>query len=240
MMPIRFPSVLNPTKFGYEWTNDSMTFFNEAWNSVGVLHMSAGFYETFGDGTCQHTPLVACRTKQMTDYCLSLTRFLLNNPKTEIRIGWHLFEPLLKDGVMFLASINYKPEKRQWFNLADRKVSTAESRQHDKRWFQVPDWADGTVASAVGLFNLARNERHMESLALFAVHEYFLATAEGKVWQGKDWDKLTAYQTEIPGDFTAAFRALSYAIRARESLDTARRMAECCEHNSRLSKEEAA
>lgn len=241
MMPIRFPSVLNPDKFGYEWTNDSMTFWDTAWNSGRILHMSAGSYETYGDGGCQHTPLVACSYRQTTDYCLSLARFLLANPTVEARIGHHLFEPLLRDGVLFLAGVVYREDKRQWFNLVERKVSSAESRQHDKRWFQVPSWADGTVASAVGLFNLTRpNERHLEVLETLALHEYFLGVLGSIANRGEGWEKITAYQTEIPGDFTAAFRALHYVVKSREDASTALRMAECCEHNSRLANEQVA
>lgn len=242
MTPIRFPSVLNPDKVGYEWTNDSMTFWDTAYHNAGVLHCSAGFYETLGDGNCQHAPLMACRTNQLTDFCLSLTRFLLANPTTEFYIGSGTFEPLPAEGVMFLTGINYRDDKRQWFNLSDRKVSSAESRQHDKRWFQVPTWADGTVASAVGLFNLSLGENHreMESLKVFALHEYFLSTVAGQIWQGKDWERMTAYQTQIPGDFAAAFRALAYVVKARDMMDTARRTADCCEHNSRRTQEQAA
>lgn len=239
MIPIRFPSVLNPTKVGYEWTNDSMTFWDTAYHSVGVLHCSAGFYETFGDGNCQHTPLTACRANQMTDFCLSLARYLLANPAEEFQTYALQLKPCSRETVLFLAGINYKEAKRQWFNLTDNKLSTSDSKRHDKRWHEVPSWADGTVASAIQLFSLAKNGRY-EVLNLFAMHEFFLSAVNGLIWKGTEWDKLTAYQTKIPGDFTAAFRALSYVVEARENLNTAKRMAECCEHNSRIIAERAA
>jgi len=239
MMSIRFPSVLNPTKVGYEWTNDSMTFWNQARNSNNVLHMSAGFYETYGDGNCQHTPLVACNSNQMTDFCLSLTRHLLAHPEVEFRSYPIQFEPTTKETVLFLASIEYNADKRQWFNTATNKLSASESKAHDKRWFQVPAWADGSVASAVGLFNLAKGNPREETLNLFALHEFFYAAAHGVVPQGKEWERITAYQTQIPGDFTAAFRALQYFVKAHDYLASAKRTADCCEHNSQI-KEQAA
>jgi hypothetical protein len=47
----------------------------------------------------------------------------------------------------------YKEGKYQWFSKEDFKVSTAPSKRHDKRWEEVPQWADGSVASIYRLIS---------------------------------------------------------------------------------------
>ena len=114
-----------------------MTFWDACRRSVGCLGGAFGYFETLGDGTTQHTPLMPARAEHFTDYCASLVSHCLKNP--DARLSTHLFglDSAHPDIIRFLASIQSK-DKRQWFTLDGCKVSTSTSHQYDKRWHPVP------------------------------------------------------------------------------------------------------
>lgn len=231
---IKFKSVLNPEKWGYEWTGDSMTFWDTSYRHGGVLHCSAGYYETYGDGTTQHTPLQACRQEQFTDFCVSFVRHLLDNPAQQDGVKGYLFHlsEVPVETIRFLATVRYKEDKRQWYTINERKVSGAEAKAHDKRWFEVPKDADGTIASAFDLYCLASNRAPRELLPMYAMHDHFWDTLYNVVSSGDRWDKITEYRERLSGDHRAAFTALKSILAGLDSMDTARRMISCAEHNS--------
>jgi len=235
--PIRFKSVLNPDKWGFEFTGDSMTFWDSSYHHGGVVHCSLGYYETLGDGTTQHTPLRPCRNEQFTDVLLSFVRHVIENPKEEIEGIGFLFDEVPEKTIRFLSGISFSDEKYKWFNVQECKISTHTSKDHDKRWFKVPSWADGTIASAVGLYGMVKNDWQREILNRYRIHQLFSETLYGVVNQGhEEWEKITSYQTELPGDHNGAIRAFLELLKSRQSLQWAIRSADCAQHNSTLTK----
>jgi hypothetical protein len=242
-MSIRFKSVLNGDKWGYEYTNDSMTFWDTSYRHGGCLHGACGYYETLGDGTTQHSVLMPCRAEHFTDYLLSIVRHLLANPSEEISAYQLEVVGMSKENAEFLAGVVYKEDRRQWLNKVTKKVTSNKSKEHDKRWIQVPTWADGTMASVAGLYTLEANgsgTRMRELLPMYSLHASIESHLYASAARGADWDKMTAYREEIVGDHSAAHKALEQWIIGREALRHARNLCECCESNSKSSVAEVA
>lgn len=52
-----------------------------------------------------------------------------------------------KRTAIFAATVKYREDKRAYYSIRDEKVSTADSRRYDKRWEEVPSWANGGIDS---------------------------------------------------------------------------------------------
>jgi hypothetical protein len=240
MNQIRFKSVLNPDKYGYVWTNDSMSYWEQAYRARMPLAGDAGWFETLGDGFTQHTPDTVVCAPLFTDYCVSLAQYLLDNPAEEIRLSE--LEDKGEGAAMrarFLATIQYRDDKRQYFHLTENKVTTSQSKAYDKRWLLVPTYANATKASAMSLlFEERKSSLHL--LELYAWHSFYWDTLYACADNG-DWHERTVkYQEEISSDHAAAFKALQGCIQAREKLWLARRNLSCAIHNSTLAIQEVA
>jgi hypothetical protein len=238
--PIRFKSVLNPGKYGYEWTNDSMTFWDQLYrNPFNFLSGAAGYFETLGDGDCQHTPLMPSPLALFSDYAISFSAHILANAgDAEFcdRLAIYPLEVDFRPGTaQFLAGIRYNSDKAQYVNLPERKISSADSKRHDKRWTEVPRWADGSIASAVQLYWMfARPEQGAPSEAFkrYAVECYFWDELYNTAPEGDEWPKLTEYRQRIVGSANDSWRTLLHAIGAIRALHNAKRCMDCAIHNS--------
>lgn len=223
MNEIRFPSLGRGEEFGYVFTNDSGTFWNEAWRSGPILGAAMGKFETYGDGMVQHAPLCACRPQDFTDYLISLASWLVAYPE----VGFEqrsVGQGKVRDDTMdFLGSIVSK-EKRQWFHLGDRKLSSSESREHDKRWQRVPDYANGTVESAVNLwFSLEHNAGLARSIfTLYSIHEQFSDRLGAALALGPGWDGMVGYRADLGVGHGLAFQAIRALMQSRRCLEEAR------------------
>jgi hypothetical protein len=52
----------------------------------------------------------------------------------------------------FAFGLRYNPDKPQrYYDLQERKVSAAPSKRYDKRWQEIPSWADGTCLNMMGI-----------------------------------------------------------------------------------------
>ena len=122
-------------------------------------------FDTLGDGMCAHGPDCIIGTRWMTDALASLASFLVKalgeSDREEIgqilRYNWP--SPTSYDfpstpRVLFLLGLKHDPDKTRWFSLEDEKASTSERMRHDKRWVEIPRWADGTAKSAYDLSRL--------------------------------------------------------------------------------------
>ena len=234
-MNIRFPSLLAPDKTGYEFTGDSMTFWEAAYRNGGVLHGAFGQYDTYGDGNTQHSALFPCGASQFTDFCISLVDHILKHPEAMEGFGasghTFAFDRLSVNKIKFLAGIIFKESKAQWFNLADEKVTTSKSKEYDKRWFRVPDWADATIASAYNLYFLTLEHRSNYLWELYVLQSLFHDTLYGQVAEG-EWDKVVAWQKTISGDHRQAFLALRALVKGCSKTNYAGRACKSALYNS--------
>jgi hypothetical protein len=239
MNSIRFKSVLNPDKWGFEYTNDNMSMWEQVYRTAGAMGNCFGYFETYGDNTTQHTPTMPCRLEHFTDFCLSLVKHMLANPQDELTTYTFGLEPTNAETIRFLAGIRFREDKRQWFTLDGNKISTSDTKRYDKRWFGVPTDANGTIGSALTLFHLAMGDRNRHWFELYAEQDLFHSTLYGTHGHGEEWDKRTSYRKDIPGDHHSAFQAVDFLVRGSALVQFAGRAAECAEGNSRRQAEAA-
>lgn len=211
-----------------------MTFWDACYHGPNCfLHGAAGYYATFGDGETAHTPTSAVPVSLFTDYCISLATHLLANPEESFSC-YHVRCEVPETVIRFLATVRHLNDKRQWFSMSGLKVSSSESKQHDKRWTEVPTWADGSVAGALHLYYLTADRAPREWLPKYAAETLFWDTLYSVAPEGNDWFKIQEAREKIPGDHRAAYVALKQACDGITAFGNARRSLSCAVHNSTL------
>lgn len=141
-MLVKFPSLAKPDEIGYAY--DSMAFTH---SSTAQIKDYLRAYETYGDGLTQHSGDWGITREQFTDFCASCASYLAHERDIKLAenimslTAWNEPKPEL---IAFAASIIYSEKKRWYYSLQLQQKSTAESKRHDRRWFEVPCWADGS------------------------------------------------------------------------------------------------
>ncbi len=112
-----------------------------------------GWFDTLGDGNTQHTPEVPVPCDWLGDYTASLAAYLIDAHEEDVAMVAATFYRSTIDlaTIRFAASVKYNPDKRRWYSMDERKISAADSRRHDRRWKEVPTWADGQAEAVVSL-----------------------------------------------------------------------------------------
>lgn len=207
-----------------------------------VLATHVRQFDTYGDGDTQHSLAYTAPVSNAYDFLLSVLAVLGDDTQCDQEtvefLKWELGFPMRKmkdEEAAFLRSIRHDAEKRRWFSLEDKKVSASESKRYDKRWFEVPDWADGRPGSVLGLWNLAHNgpsNSFLEWLGLWITAcgiEGGYLFAEHKVLQDAfgEHAELAARLFETARDLIETRNALLWqASRARSFVTEATKTAE--------------
>lgn len=164
MQGFNFPSIAQGDKFGYVVDNDMSGGLWDSWYHNGdALASWAGKFQTFGDGMCKHSPTVCVQMGDAADYLFSLAKHCLgtqhNNegPVLYISGSWRCVPS--DEIIMFAAGLRYEADaaKRVYVNILDCKKSTQDSKQHDKRWMELPSYADGSL---IGIVKLLAQHAH--------------------------------------------------------------------------------
>ena len=179
---IKFKSIKND-QIGYAWGWDST--ISARGNDISY---NSHQFMTYGDGMVQHSPLESLEPANTIDYLYSLAEFLLQNPKEieEVRSGWAYDES--SQTIAFLASLHWKEEKTKYYSFNDCKVSGADSKRHDKRWTEIPQYADGTLSSVYRLFLADRRIDFFHQIHLLNQIKDWFDDRTGSSWSiyGKD------------------------------------------------------
>jgi len=223
------PSILNGEKIAFKVHSR----FEDLWDAFRQanrpLDCHIGVFDTYGDGTTQHSGEWPANNEHFTDFCLSFARWLINaSPEevkgTEIRsrdsIG---IKKVPADLIDFLAKIQYRDDKRQYFNRADRKLTTSEKARHDKRFIEVPSWATGSFRNVVSLYLMENNPdtSHMRWYSTV----YSIAHHMNTLYNLNLADEERGFNCAaiFPGDHQDAFRALCFSFDAVEARDNSTR-----------------
>jgi len=115
----------------------------------------AGMFLVYNDWPVQHSTESCVPVGQFSDWINSLAAHLVANPLREddlamLADNWPRSNPE-NEKIVLACKIKYREDKRQYYSLQEEKVSTAESKRHDKRWEDVPSWADGGLSAVFGL-----------------------------------------------------------------------------------------
>lgn len=224
-------SVLEPNNIRY---CDYDTGFYDA----GLLVHNFGQYETLGDGEVQHTPVYRVGRGRLTDFCLSMAVYMVANPGAHI-YGFQLgLEKVPQEEIELLKKVKFKAAKHQWISLHQQKLGTSVHLQHDKRFVEVPDWADGQPYNVWSLYWWATESRGNEMLLRrYAVREQFKEAFGGYFHRH---DEAEPWIKELPGDDGTAWKAMREAHRANEARTYAQRLIDGCLHNTKRMAEIAA
>ena len=202
-------------------------------------------YDTYGDGMTQHSNSYAVPLANLGDFLASLATYLLSADATEkdhetIAGKWpHQHYDITKQKVMFLQGIRPKEGKKVYYNPGDCKTSTSESKRHDKRWYEVPDWADGTIETIYALaFTTNLRTDYHDTLTKYAIFDYIRSTvAEATDHYGtrpQDWLKIEDRH------FYQAFSAVQALALAWRERNNGRKQLDCYITNSGFNRKEQA
>lgn len=213
-----------------------MDLFDQRYRAVGYLAVWAGMYPTYGDGLIQHGPESVVYKGYFSDYLVSLADHLLKNPEAceFLSLNWPQRTEPLFENMVFAFSVKYKEGKTQYYNLQDRKVSSADSKRHDKRWEEVPSWADGSVESAYRILLPSHENGLIAQFHLFkqcCYHAYKVLGYWGK--QPLDYFGLRDTQPDVD----TAWSALDAIVNAYREKSTAERLLQSYKYNLEIEEE---
>ena len=149
----RFPS-LTRKDIAYYWRSNYHTenngFFRQP---ASFIAPEANEYVTYGDGMTQHGPAYAVPATEIQDFLLSLASYLRENPEDieSVSYRWHTID-IRREAINFYKFLKYDPDKTSYYNSETLKKSSAPSRRHDKRWAEIPNYADGSLKAVFFFF----------------------------------------------------------------------------------------
>jgi hypothetical protein len=227
-----FPNLFD-NRTAFKFHTSSSDLFDQAYHASGmILSNHAGWFETYGDGTVQHSSEMVCGAERCQEWCLSFADYLVKNftqiELSAVPLGLPVVAP---EKVRFLCSLRYRDDKRQFYNLSDLKVSSSDSKRYDKRWLQVPAFADERLDSAIKMYWADHCQRQFviryHVMRQFLDHcGYYTTTEEAKMLE----------QAAASPRYAEAFEAMRLAIEAVETYSEAKRRT----HNSITTINEAA
>ena len=165
----RFPSELHPEAHAFIFHTSSMDLWDACYRgrNNNFLSMHVGMYPTHGDGMTQHGSEHPVYPENAEDAMLSFAawvdRDVFGMPLDEMgRVAGCIPSVPNWSTVAAAMKVVHKGEnKRTWYEKDTFKVSSSESKRHDKRWEEVPSWADGSQES---VYRLLTAEDRMRSL----------------------------------------------------------------------------
>jgi hypothetical protein len=147
-----FLSKIKPNEIGYKVIAD--TEFDYRFR--GACRW-ATFFQTYGDGSVQHSSETPFARELLPDFLGSLAIALAEATDQErgemleiVSKHWprHSLE---KSRIRFALALKCNEKKTQYYDAQARKVSTAESKKNDRRWESIKPYdshVDGSITSA--------------------------------------------------------------------------------------------
>ncbi len=239
-----FPSLAR-SDWAYTLNSDPMALFGRG--CVGhVMTCWAGQFQTHGDGLVQHSGEIPIPVdaRVMSDWLASLAAHVLeSSPEvreevlTTLATVWPSHHAHNAWKVRFARTVKYKDGKRRYYSLSEQRMTTADSKRYDKRWAEVPEWADGSVFSC---FRLCRPGHDIDFLDLFlytscVVDRYEEIEGEKgySVCQILDLD-WTNTDPNAFSNFRQAYYAVVYLLEAHQRVGDAKRSLQCYRHNAKV------
>lgn len=168
-------------------------------------------FQTLGDGMTAHSPAWPITRENMVDYLFSLAAAMLDDADLRSAASYEIRAVGIEaDSIEFARTVLYKEIdqskkfQRRYYSIAERKISMSESKRHDKRYEEVPRWADGEIESVQRLLW----QDHYDGIRTFALmhaiaehfrkteNRFYGHTASLLNWkvQGQPHDYDTAYE----------------------------------------------
>lgn len=236
-----FPSLGSPKEIGYRFHDDSTALWDQYYRAAGAVCAWAGTYLTYGDSNTPHSHTSVLLKTKAGDFLGSLACYLFekeDDPDYQkmLRIVAHRWPDMNRwqnrQAIVFAIGLRPKkvPEGKLrnplYYNLASLKTSSAESKRYDKRWQEVPDWADGSLEATV---RLLRGDDRYDFFETYAQWEYVerVMREEGLCWPSSINEELGI----TDDSFNQAFDAVDCLVKSYRLKDDAKRISEAWKHN---------
>ena len=217
-------SILHPDKLAYRVVSDWSDHWHVKGSNPLALHIVA--FQTYGDGTTQHSGVWCPQLHEVTDVCLSIASAIVANPSNE---AWQTLTDLINycnsTSITFALSVKYDEGKCRYYSLTDRKITAATAKKHDRRYSPIQTWHNGSPASACHVLMGAANWDWL--IRLFVLDEL-----RAHVGYSPLWEELVPASVHFVGDWTTALQTLRHALEAVIALNRSRRALSCAIANS--------
>jgi hypothetical protein len=161
---IRFPSLGKGDQYGYILHSSDFTY-GFGVDAPRCVAPWAGSYETYGDGMTQHSPDSCCSVTFMADYLASLTVFCLDERNADaLDVMAAHWKPMTRydertklANILKARQVRHKEGKTRYVMAREFTLSTSEAKRHDKRWYQIVEWMDGSIGATFGVLHMDLN-----------------------------------------------------------------------------------
>jgi hypothetical protein len=222
---IQFPSLGKSDELGYVLHSSAFEYgFRD--DPLRLIAPWAGSYLTYGDGMVQHSPAICCSVELMGDYLASLTTFCLdprNEDALEIASNhWRSLdiynERVKPSNIRKAHQIRHKEGKTRYVMGRHLTVSSADSKRHDKRWYEIVEWMNGSVDATFGLLCMGGG-------TIFGLERYLILSRIAEVLyeddgcgRGRPEDHFDRFKGQHLHDAFRAFEALMLADQQRRMM----------------------
>lgn len=225
-----FPSI-GGRKVAYTLHSDTMALLDAAYRTARALCPWFGWYETYGDGTVQHSHEMVVTLDDATDALASLaTAALADSALAEtLASNWPTAFGS-RDMLPFLASVRPSPSgKATYYSPSERKTTTSDKARYDKRYWAVPNREDDPSPGGLdwiwALVNRAEMLEHVSTLVRIetyvAIRDYLFSAA---VWDtGDPWHTHFKVYAEGADSALRACQGIVKSVKARHSAMTSLR-----------------
>lgn len=229
MNSIRFTSILNPEKYGFQFEPDSTSHWEICYRTPNLLSYHSFYFETFGD-KCQHTPLTPVASDLIAlDWLLSLASHLSEHPE---EFGFELnglfgYSMPSRETAEFLASIKEPKDSDPaiFYSVGQLKISRNPDKRHDKRWFELQREAFRRGYDLDRLAYLWRCGQETRALTKIENLGLYFALADG-LNRTVSFSASESLPKFVDEDTLSAARVLRELIRACDATQSARRSIE--------------
>lgn len=223
-----FPSQENT---GIRYVIDTGCSAQLRWFESSSISAFGSYFETLGDGNTQHTPCVPVGMRHLEDFCLSLLAHLWAE-ETDLSV-WNLAASVWPRSwttatkCEWYKALRYSADVRIWVNLTHLKKSKDSDKQHDSRWIQLPEWADGSSESVIRFMEIeskgaqvlqrivaAIQMRHVHSMPQSKMAERYCLVVHKNDWC-PTFEAIVALGN--------AFEGITQAVRTQQSWENLKR-----------------
>ena len=221
---------------GYKWQSDYNDHENGYFRSPGrCIAPEVNEFQTFNDGMNQHSPLWAVSSDNIQDFIVSLLLFLKDNLDylETVSDRWPRNE-VSADRIKFYEGLKYNSEsyRQALYNDDAMKKSNAESKRYDKRWQEIPRFADGSCISVFRFFI----KSHFSAIDRYFIYQIIRRIMNYPWADNKELENLIGFDPSTNGNkhIRQAFDALNDMVNGYRNTRDGLNQLDCLERNMGL------
>lgn len=231
MKSYNFPSIGRPD-YGYQVTSEYEYRERRCFSSY------ISEFRTFGDGMTQHSGCGGISIENGLDASVSLASAMASNPDPEFHSLVATIFPVSpnRQGMEFAFSVRHVEGKKKFFSQRERKISSSEKLQYDKRYTETNQRMDGSCLSVFRILS----ERHggTDGLCVIelleAIREYSSERGDGYTNISDELEQIGYAEItdmEIYRNLRSALEVIRYFVEASRKADIAKRCFSCLKNN---------